>query len=206
MPLITLEGLDRSGKSTLAGSLERELGARAACHFLREPGGTALGERVRSLLKGEIEGVTIGALAELTLFNAARAQLLEEQVRPALAAGEIVVLDRFTDSSVAYQGWGRRLGPQFVSEACAAATGGLVPDITLMLVVSSAERARRLGQLAAEDRIEQAGDGFFERVREANAAIAAAEPGRVVCLDADQPPAQVLADALAALSARAIIA
>lgn len=202
MPLVSLEGLDRCGKSTLVVGLREALaGMKPAPLFLREPGGTALGEQVRNLILSGGDDVGIGATAELCLFNAARAQLLEEQVRPALAAGRLVVLDRFTDSSIAYQGHGRQLGADVVRAACDAATAGLRPDLTLLLVVSAAERARRRGEA---DRIEQAGDAFYARVSEGFDAIAAAEPQRVVRIDAEQLPAAVCAAALSELAARGL--
>lgn len=205
MALITLEGLDGSGKSTLADGLVRELtrsGTRV--QLLREPGGTALGERVRALLKGFEPGVAVGDVAELLLFNAARAQLLEERVRPALAAGDLVILDRYVDSTFAYQATGRGLDADLVSSVCAAATAGAMPELTLLLVVSAPERRRRLGTRAGDDRIELAGDGFFERVRAGYRRRAEQEPERIMPLDADQAPETLLADALSVLRSRGI--
>lgn len=206
MPLLTLEGLDRSGKSTLATGLTRELSRRGANFvILREPGGTPLGERVRGLLKGAEPGIAIGDMAELMLFNAARAELLETVVRPRLAQGSLVILDRFTDSTLAYQAHGRGLDADTVAAVCSAACEGLEPDLTLLLVVSAAERRRRLAQAGAEDRIERAGTEFFERVRRGYRLLAQDHPQRILPLDADEAPEQLLQAALAALTSRGLI-
>ena len=120
---ITLEGIDRSGKSTQAKLLAAELGPETL--LLREPGGTKLGERVRELVKDP--ALDVDPMAELLLFCAARAELVAEVIRPALDDGRTVVCDRFSDSSVAYQGHARGLGDEIVREACALATGGSSP-------------------------------------------------------------------------------
>lgn len=206
MPLITLEGLDGSGKSTLAQGLVEALRERGATiTLLREPGGTALGERVRGLLKGYEPGVAVGDMAELLLFNAARAQLLDELVRPALERGELVLLDRYVDSTFAYQAAGRGLDEETVRAVCAAATSGTTPDLTLLLVVSARVRLQRLGVREGDDRIEQAGDAFFERVRRGYQRLESEAPTRIMPLDADQSPERVLDAALAALSSRNLI-
>ena len=126
---VTLEGIDRSGKSTQAAMLADALGDGAVA--VREPGGTAAGERVRDILKDP--GVELGAEAEALLFAAARAELVRQVIRPALDAGRTVVCDRFLDSSLAYQGVARDLGPEPVRRINAPAVGDLVPDVTVLL-------------------------------------------------------------------------
>ncbi len=138
--LITIEGLDGAGKTTLARSLAAELERRGiTVRLLREPGGVEASERIRDLVKDP--DVRIGARAEALLYAAARAQLVEEALEPLLAAGTWVLLDRFVDSSLAYQGAGRRLGVDEVREINAFATGGLTPDRTLYLSIAPGDWA-----------------------------------------------------------------
>ena len=192
--LITVEGIDGAGKTTLVAALARALGAEV----LREPGGVELSERIRALVKDP--GLRVGARAEALLYAAARAQLVEEALEPRLAAGTDVLLDRFVDSSLAYQGAGRGLGVDAVRSLNAFATGGLVPDRTLLLRVDPATGRRRTGARAqSADRLEQEPDAFFARIAAAYDALAAAEPGRFRVLDASGPPDAVLAAALQAL-------
>jgi dTMP kinase len=193
--LITIEGLDGAGKSTLAEGLVRELGD---VELLREPGGVVLAERIRGLVKDP--SLEVDPRAEALLYAAARAQLVAERVRPALAAGRTVLLDRFVDSSLAYQGAGRGLGVEAVRAINAFGCGDVVPSLTLLLRLAPEARAARLGGRGeAPDRLEQAGDAFFARVARAYDELAAAEPARVVVLDAAQAPEAVLRDALAAI-------
>ncbi len=197
--LITIEGIDGAGKSTLAAGLVSELRRRgASIEGLREPGGVEVSERIRSLLADpELE---LGATAEALLYAAARAELVRTRVAPLLAAGTSVLLDRFVDSSLAYQGVGRRLGVETVRELNLLATGGVVPDRTLLLLIDPAlarERLRSRG--AVPDRLEAAGSGFYKRVADAYEALAAAEPERVRTIDASGEPGEVLALALAQL-------
>ena len=147
---VTLEGIDRSGKSTQAAMLVEALGDAAI--GVREPGGTAVGERVRELLKDP--GVTVSAEAEALLFAAARAELVNEVIRPALADGLVVVSDRYLDSSLAYQGAARGLGVQEVERVNGFATRGLEPDLTLLLELDLAAAAARG---AEDDRFEREG-------------------------------------------------
>lgn len=197
--LITVEGLDGAGKSTLAGALVEALRDRGAdVELLREPGGVVLAERIRTLVKDP--ALACGPRAEALLYAAARAQLVEETLVPALEAGRTVLLDRFVDSSLAYQGAGRELGVAEIAALNAFATGGLTPDRTLLLRVAPEEgRARLDGRGEAPDRLEQAGVAFFARVADAYDALAADEPERFRVLDAGRTPSEVLADALAAL-------
>ena len=191
--LITVEGLDGAGKTTLIAGLARELGATV----LREPGGVELSERIRSLVADP--GVAVDPRAEALLFAAARAQLVAERLRPLLASGETVVMDRFVDSSLAYQGGGRGLGVDEVRALNAFGIGDVVVDRTLLLRVSPSVG---LGRIAGRDadRLEQAGGEFFERVAQTYDELAAAEPDRFIVLDAAQPPETVLSEALKALS------
>jgi dTMP kinase len=188
---ITVEGLDGAGKSTLVAGLADALGFEV----LREPGGVEASERIRALVKDP--GLTVGGRAEALLYAAARAQLVEERLEPLLAAGTSVLLDRFVDSSLAYQGAGRGLGVEEIQALNAFATGGLRPDRTLLLRIDPAVgRARLAARGEAADRLELAGEEFFSAIAAAYDALAAAEPERWVVLDASQPPEAVLAAAL----------
>jgi dTMP kinase len=197
--LITIEGLDGAGKSTLAEGLVRAL--RASGHrveLLREPGGVELSERIRALVKDP--ALTVDPRAEALLYAAARAQLVAERVQPLLAAGTWVVLDRFVDSSLAYQGAGRALGIEAVRAINAFATGGLAPDRTLLLRADAVTRAARQDVRGeAPDRLEREDGGFFDAIAGAYDDLAAAEPGRFRVLDAAAEPDAVLAAAVAAL-------
>ena len=197
--LITIEGLDGAGKTTLAAGLERALAPRVgAIRVLREPGGVELAERVRALVKDP--GLRVGARAEALLYAAARAQLVEEAVAPLLDTGVWVLLDRFVDSSLAYQGAGRELGVDAVRAVNEFGTGGLQPDRTLLLRIDPASgRARLAGRGDAPDRLELEDEVFFRAVSAAYDRLAAAERERVRVLDASAEPEEVLAAALAAL-------
>jgi dTMP kinase len=190
---ITFEGTEGSGKTTqislLAGRL-RSMGR--AVRTIREPGGTPIGEEIRHTLKHSLANQAMTPEAELLLMNASRAQLVREVIRPARAAGEIVLSDRFYDSTTAYQGYGRGLDLRTVSSVIAFAVGDTRPDLTLLFVVPqevSRERLRaRQGTLPfMRDRIEEADQNFFERVAKGYQALAAAEPQRVRPVDADAP-------------------
>jgi dTMP kinase len=197
--LITIEGIDGAGKTTLAAALKDALQARGVdVRLLREPGGVEASERVRELVKDP--AVRIGARAEALLYAAARAQLVEEALRPLLESGAWVVLDRFVDSSLAYQGAGRDLGIEPVRAINRFATGGLDPDRTLLLRLDPAlARSRSRARLEDLDRLEAESEDFFERIDRAYRELAAAEPARIRVIDATAAPESVLADALAAL-------
>lgn len=196
---ITFEGGEGSGKSTQIARLAKRLAAGGvAVRTLREPGGTAAGEVVRTLLL-DPEHVGLTPAAELMLYEASRAQLVAEVIEPALAAGEVVLCDRFYDSTTAYQGFGRGLDRDRIRQLNAAATDGLVPDRTLVLDVDPVvgiERATRSGA----DRLEAESVAFHERVRAGFAAIAAEEPERVRIVDASGDRDAVSALVAAALS------
>jgi dTMP kinase len=198
--LITIEGLDGAGKSTLAHALQRELAARGArVELLREPGGVEVSERIRALVKDP--ALNVLARTEALLYAAARAQLVEERLQPLLRDGATVLLDRFVDSSLAYQGAGRALGVEQVRAINLFATGGLVADRTLLLRVSpAAGRARQHERALEPDRLEREDDGFFAAIGTAYEQLARAEPRRIRTIDAEQPPERVLRDALAALA------
>lgn len=197
--LITIEGLDGAGKTTLARGIMEALHAHGIdVELLREPGGVAASERIRTLVKDP--GLRVGPRAEALLYAAARAQLVEEALAPALDAGRWVLLDRFVDSSLAYQGAGRALGIEQVRAINAFATGDLRPDRTLLLRIDPAlGRSRQDGRGEAPDRLEQEADGFFTAIAAAYDELAAAEPQRIRTLDASADAPTVLAQALAAL-------
>ena len=190
---ITFEGSEGCGKSTQIEVLARHL--RAIGHRVctaREPGGTLIGEEIRHTLKHSEHNHAMTAEAELLLMNASRAQIVREVIRPALAAGEMVLCDRFYDSTTAYQGYGRELDLEKVKSVIDFAVGGTKPDLTLFLHVPpevSAERLRsRQSTLGfVRDRIEEADRKFFERVAHGYGVVAAAEPQRVKFVNGAQP-------------------
>ena len=198
--LITIEGLDGAGKSTLASALAHELQARGnRVELLREPGGVDLSERIRDLVKDP--ALAVAPRTEALLYAAARAQLVHERIEPLLARGDVVLLDRFVDSSLAYQGGGRELGVDAVRAINRFATGALEADRTLLLRISPAGGRERIGDRADTlDRLELESERFFAAIAAAYEDLAAAEPGRVRVLEAERAPEQVLADALVALA------
>ncbi len=193
--LVVVEGIEGSGKSTLASGLAARLRADGwEVVETREPGGTPLGDAVRALFLDA--GSAIEPAAELLLVNAARAQHVERIIRPALAAGKVVVCDRFTDSTLAYQGYGRGMDVEIVRIACDIATKGVRPAAVLLLDVPvSAGRERLRSRTGAADRIESEDDAFHERVRRGYLTLAAAGGHRV--FDGMKTPAAVLEEALA---------
>ena len=191
---VTFEGIDRSGKTTQARLLCDALGPDAV--GVREPGGTEAGERIREILKDP--AVELSARTEALLFAAARAELVEQVIRPALEEGRTVVSDRFLDSSLAYQGGARGLGVEEVGRINRFALGGVRPDLTLLLDIDPAAAANRAGE---SDRFEDEGAELQRRVLEAYEELIAAEPARWRRIDADRPPEDVHAHVLAEVEA-----
>ena len=189
---ITFEGTEGSGKTTQISLLAERLRSMGySVRTLREPGGTPIGEEIRHTLKHSPANHAMTAEAELLLMNASRAQLVREVIRPALAAGENVLCDRFYDSTTAYQGYGRQLDLWMVKNIIDVAVGDTRPDLTLLFIVpqevSEARRVARQPTLPLpfkRDRMEEADRSFFTRVAEGYEAIGAAEPQRVRQLDA----------------------
>jgi dTMP kinase len=195
---ITFEGLDGSGKSTQATLLAEALAAdRGDVVATREPGGTEVGERIRELLLADAR---IAPWAEAALFAAARAQLVEEVIAPALGRGADVVCDRYLDSSLAYQGIARGLGLERVLELNLHAIRGLLPDRTFLLLVDPQESARRVGE--GGDRIEREDDGFRARVDAAYRELAEFFPQRITTIDGTRPPREIAVEILGELRQR----
>jgi len=198
---ITFEGTEGSGKSTQIPLLAERLKSLGHhVRVLREPGGTPIGEEIRHTLKHSKANEAMTPEAELLLMNASRAQLVREVIRPALAASEIVLSDRFYDSSTAYQGYGRQLDLAMVRSIIDAAVGDTRPDLTLLFVLpyAIAEERRLIRQptlpmAIQRDRIEEAGRSFFERAAKGYQAIAAAEPQRVRTVDANGTVSEISA-------------
>ena len=187
---ISFEGTEGSGKSTQVSLLAEHLRFEGyTVRTIREPGGTPIGEEIRHTLKHSADNEAMTAETELLLMNASRAQLVREVIRPALAAGEIVICDRFYDSTTAYQGYGRQLDLKMVKAIIDVAVGDTRPDITLLFVVPHEVTAERLLKRQStlpfmRDRIEEADRSFFERVAKGYQAIAAAEPQRIQRINA----------------------
>lgn len=187
---VSFEGGEGSGKTTQLKTLLAHLRAAGRDTVeTRDPGGTPIGKQIRELLLDR-ENTRMAAIAELLLYEASRAQLVDEVIRPALREGRIILCDRFTDSTLAYQGHGRGLDRDLILRLNDLATGGLRPHLTLLLDLSpevGLARAReRLANPRTRDRIEEEVLSFHQRVREGYLAIAAAEPGRVLVLDASR--------------------
>jgi dTMP kinase len=210
---ITLEGLDGSGKTTQIKRLEAWLADRSPASVpvvTRQPGGTETGDRIRSLVL-DSRSTGLAPMAEMALMFADRAQAIAEVIQPALDAGKIVLCDRFTDSTEAYQGGGRELGSEMVLELHRLVCGGLQPDLTLLLLPSldsSLDRARRRNRRETaksgkdEGRFEQEQDGFYRRVWEKYREIALREPERVAAIEGDLSIDEVHQRIVAAVSER----
>ncbi len=184
---VTFEGVDGSGKTTQARLLAERLGADGRdVVATREPGGTEVGEAIRHLL---LHGGNVAPWAEAALFAAARSQLVDDVIRPALARGADVVCDRYIDSSLAYQGIARGLGVDRVLELNLIATGGLLPDRTFLMRLPLDEASRRRG--AESDRLEGEGQDFAGRVEAAYDELAEAFSRRIVRVDATRPTEEI---------------
>jgi dTMP kinase len=199
--LITIEGLDGAGKTTLVTALAAKVAARGVTvSQLREPGGVAVSERIRELLREPALAGDLDPRAEALLYAAARAQLTASKLMPQLKAGTWVLLDRFVDSSLAYQGGGRQLGVEAIRALNLFATGGLTPDRTLLLRLEPrAGRVRQQARATEPDRIEQEDNAFFETVAATYDELASADPQRIRQLDASAGPDEVLRQALHAI-------
>jgi len=201
---ITLEGIDRSGKTTQAALLARALGPDTL--LLREPGGTPLGERIRELLMDP--ALELGPGAELLLFGAARAALADQVIGPAREAGRDIVCDRFIDSTVAYQGAARGLGVELVERLNEAVVGPCIPDLTLLLRIDPEEAERRgqqrlaAGEADGSDRFEAEGSDLQRRVAAAYDDLAARHPERIVAIDGTGPVEEVHDRVMAVVRAR----
>jgi dTMP kinase len=195
---VTFEGLDGSGKSTQAELLRARLEADGVdVVSTREPGGTELGERLRDLV---LHGGHVGAWAEALIYVAARAQLVDEVIRPALDRGASVICDRYLDSSVAYQGVARGLGLDRMLELNLAAIGGLVPDRTYLLDLDPRQVASRIRR--HHDRLEREGDDFRERAADGYRELAQRFPERIVVLDATRPADELAEEVYGSLRVR----
>ena len=187
--LVTFEGGDGAGKSTQARRLRNRLArARHPVRLVAEPGGTVLGQRLRRLLKFSRQEIT--PQAELLLFLASRAQLTQEVILPALAQGAIVICDRYADSTVAYQGYGRGLDLENIHRLNAGATRGLRPGLTVLLDIAPDEAQQRRDP-ATRDRMERDVAGFHARVRQGYRELARNEPDRWLVVDARLPKTEV---------------
>lgn len=189
---ITFEGPEGSGKSTQIRLLDERLRERGLRTLLtREPGGTPTGEAVRRLLQHEASDAEMAHRTEVLLFCASRAQIVEQVIQPALGQGTWVLCDRFTDSTLAYQGYGRGFALAELRALNLFATGGLIPDLTVLLDISVDESFRRIAERMSEfDRIERSERIFHERLRKGYLELAAAEPTRFRVLSSVPPPAQ----------------
>jgi dTMP kinase len=195
---VTFEGLDGSGKSTQAELLRARLEVDGLeVVSTREPGGTVLGEQLRDLV---LHGDDVSPWAEALLYAAARAQHVDEVIRPALERGAAVICDRYLDSSVAYQGVGRELGLERVLDLNLAAVGGLLPDRTFLLALDATEIGRRLS--GEHDRLERESEDFHARVAAGYRELAARFPERIVVLDATRPAPELAEEVYGALRVR----
>lgn len=185
---ISFEGPEGAGKTTQIARLVEKLEAAGVAHLVtREPGGTPLGTRIRQVVLLEPD-LQVDPLPEFLLYSASRAQLVGQVIRPALERGEVVVCDRYADSSLAYQGAGRGLDAGLLAQITQAATGGLQPDLTFLLDLDPAIGLARAATRGEPDRLERADLGFHQRVRAGFLALAQQEPGRFSVLDGTRSP------------------
>jgi len=190
---ISLEGVDGAGKTSLRELLMETINFDNIIS-IREPGGTYISEKIRAVLL-DAQNMGMAARTEALLYAAARSQVVEEIIRPALAQGKLVLADRYLDSTIAYQGYGRGLDLDFLTQLNELCTGGLKPDLTLLLDVDPWEGLRRRGG-EQPDRLEQEGIVFQQKVRQGYLEIATREPERVKVINAGREQREVLAEAL----------
>ncbi|MDB5040895.1 MAG: thymidylate kinase [Candidatus Eremiobacteraeota bacterium] len=199
--LVTFEGIEAAGKSTLIAALAKELTVRGSPVLVtKEPGGTPFGDALRAVFLDP--AFQVDPLAEVMLLNASRAQLVSDVIAPALKVGMMVLCDRFFDATVAYQGFGRGLDIEQLLEICLAATQRIAPDLTFVVdipVELSAERVRARG---GADRLEREGEAFHARVRAGYLALAERFAHRFVVLDGTQPAAALAEEALSVIEWR----
>jgi len=191
---ITFEGSEGSGKTSQIPSLAEFL-TQAGYPVLvtREPGGTPIGDQVREILSA-FKNTAMLPRTEVLLFQASRAQLVDEVIRPCLASGGVVLCDRYADSTLAYQGYGYQLELGLLRQVIDFATGGLKPDLTLLLDMDVEEGLRRRANSGSLNRLDELGLAFYQRVRQGYFQLAQAEPHRWVVIDAGRPPEQVQED------------
>jgi len=197
VPFVTLEGIEGCGKSTQARALAQALGSDAV--LTQEPGGTPLGRDIRQLL---LHGGAMAPAAEVLLYFADRAQHVASVVRPALEAGKVVVCDRYVDSSYAYQGHGRGISLDLLRHVFDLATGGLMPDLTLLIDVPVELGLGRVGRRGPHDRLEAEERAFHERVRDGYHALAKQDPRRWLSFDGSKDEAQLTPELLRAVEQR----
>ena len=196
---ISLEGLDGCGKTTLKEMLLAQLGANYPVIGIREPGGTLISEKIRDMLLDVRNDGIIGK-TEALLYAAARSQVVEEVIRPALTQGKIIIADRYLDSTIAYQGYGRGLELAFLEDLNRICTGGLKPDLTLLLDIDPREGQQRRRQ-EIPDRLEQEGLEFQTRIRDGYLELWSQEPDRIKRLDARRTPSELAAEAMGMIAA-----
>lgn len=188
---VLFEGVEGGGKTTQARRLYRHLRRHGVPVILvREPGGTAVGNAARKILKHKLD-IEIDPITELLLFAASRAQLVSEVIRPALQEGQVVICDRYAESTLAYQGYGRGLDLETIRTINRIATGGLHPHLIVLLDLDPEHGLRRKGSHTANDRFEREEIEFHRRVRRGYLEMAGAEPGRWMVIDASRPPTTV---------------
>jgi dTMP kinase len=198
---IAFEGGDGAGKSTQVALLREALEAAGrTVTVTRQPGGTELGQQIRDLV---LHGAHVAPRAEALLFAADKAHHVEQLIRPALQRGDVVVTDRYTDSSVAYQGAGRDLGAREIHDLNMWAVDGLVPDLTVIVDVSAQEGRRRRG--AVHDRLESEADAFHESIRAHYLAMAQGNPERYLVVDGARPPEDLHDEVVSRLSAMGVL-
>jgi dTMP kinase len=201
MPFITFEGSEGCGKSTQVSRLSTRLEELGIPFFVtREPGGTPIGESIRELLQFAPESAAMTPQTELLLFEASRAQLAREVIKPALQNGKCVIADRFFDSTTVYQGVARKLDAEFVQELNAFAVGDCVPDITFVLDVDLKTASERMKGPRRPDRMEMESDEFYEQVIEGYRDLAKRESKRVILIDGSRSPEKIENEILKILS------